>query len=122
MSGYRTYRVLPVFSDAFYPRFDKATPDDVQQLMHTIATERYGEKYDPATGVVQLDAPSILREGYRGIPENRLSDPNIAFFAERNPGHLAGDTLVCFCDLAPDTFTKLGRRMWRKGQTLFPDE
>lgn len=122
VSGYRTYRVQPVFSDAFYPRFDKPTPDDVQELMHTIATERFGEEYDPESGVVRLDVPSILREGYRDIPENRLSDPNIAFFAKRNPGHLQGDTLVCFCDLSEDTFTKLGHRMWRKGQTLFPDE
>ena len=62
---------------------------------------------------------SILKERFRGIPDNRMSDPNVAFFAERNPGHLQGDELVCFCELAEEKLTKLGKRMWRKGQLLF---
>ncbi len=120
VSGYRTYRVLPVFSDMFYPRFDKPTPDDIRALMTHIAVERFGDQYDPGSGIVRLDAPSILRNGYRGIPENRLADPNIAFFAERNPGHPVGDAMVCICELSERTFTKLGKRMWRKGRDLFP--
>lgn len=119
VSGFRTYRVLPVFSEVFYPRFDKPTPHDVQELMHAIAIERFGDQYDPASGILHLDVPSILRDEYRGIPENRLVDPNIAFFAEQNPGHQEGDTLVCFCELGEDTYTKLGRRTMRKGQKLF---
>lgn len=121
VSGYRTYRLLPVFSEIFYPRFDEETPDDVQSFMHSMAIERFNGNYDPDSGIVRLDVPSVLREGYRGIPENRLGDPNIAFFAERNPGHLQGDELVCFCELAEETLTRLGKRMWRKGQELFPD-
>jgi len=121
VSGYRTYRFLPVFSKIFYPRFDEETPENVQALMHSMATERFNGNYDRESGIVRLDVPSVLREGYRGIPENRLVDPNIAFFAERNPGHLQGDELVCFCELAEQTLTKLGIRMWRKGRKLFPD-
>jgi hypothetical protein len=120
VSGYRTYRLLPVFSDVFYPRYDRATPADVQALMDGMAAQRFGANYDPASGIVRLENPSILREGYRGIPENRLSDPDIAFFAERNPGHLQGDELVCFCELAEDKLTRIGKRLWRKGQKLFP--
>lgn len=122
VSGYRTYRLLPVFSEIFYPRFDEETPESVEALMHSMATERFNGNYDHATGIVRLDVPSILKEAYRGIPENRLGDPNIAFFAERNPGHLQGDELVCFCELAEETLTRLGKRMWRKGQNLFPDD
>jgi len=120
VSGYRTYRLLPVFSEIFYPRFDKETPEDVQSLIHSMATARFNSNYDRDSGIVRLDVPSVLREGYRGIPENRLVDPNIAFFAERNPGHLQGDELVCFCELAEKTLTRLGKRLWRKGQKLFP--
>ena len=122
VSGYRTYRVLPVFSEMFYPRFDRPTPGNVQALIDAMADERFNGQYDPASGIVRLAAPSILRNGYRGIPENRLSDPNIAFFAERNPGHPDGDALVCICELSDKTFTKLGKRMWRKGQDLFPPD
>ncbi len=122
VSGYRTYRLLPVFSDNFYPRFDRETPEDVQALMHSMAIERFNGNFDRDSGIVRLDVPSVLKEGYRGIPENRLGDPNIAFFAKRNPGHLQGDELVCFCELAEEALTRLGKRLWRKGLKLFPDD
>ena len=121
VSGYRTYRFLPVYSEVFFPRFDMPTPDDIQAVMHAVATERFADQYNPATGIVRLAVPAILREGYSGIPENRMNDPHIAFFARHNPGHLRGDELVCFSALSDETMTRLGKRMWRKGQLLFPD-
>ena len=121
VSGYRTYRFLPVYSKTFYPRYDCATPPDVQAIMDTVATARFGKNYDAGTGIVRLDHPAVLKGGFCGIPENRMQDPHIAFFAERNPGHGAGDELVCFAILAEDELTRLGRRMWQKGRKLFPD-
>jgi hypothetical protein len=121
VSGYRTYRFLPVYSQSFYPRFDQQTPADVQRVMDTLALQRYGEHYDAAAGVVRLEVPAILREPFRGIPVHRLKDPHIAFFAERNPGHLSGDELVCFAEISEDKLTRLGRRMWLRGRKLFSD-
>ena len=121
VSGYRTYRFLPVYSATFYPRHDRQTPRDIQSLMDTVATARFGDNYNPETGIVRLDAPATLKGDYRGIPENRLSDPHIAYFANRNPGHERGDELVCFAILAENELTRLGRRMWTKGRKLFPD-
>ena len=122
VSGYHTYRFLPVYSDLFYPRFDRPTPDDIQALMHQMAEERFDELYDADSGIVRLDTPSILKDEYRGIPEHRMKDPHIAFFAKRNPGHLQGDELVCFSALSEDKLTRLGKRMLRKGRRLFPDD
>lgn len=121
VSGYRTYRFLPLYGQHFYPRYDEPTPDDVQSVMHAVARERFGENYDRDTGVVHLAVPSVLKDGFRGIPKNRLADPHVAFFAERNPGHKQGDELVCFSIIAEDNLTRLGRRMWTKGRRLFPD-
>lgn len=122
VSGYRTYRLLPVFSQFFYPRFDEPTPDNVRSLMDAMAGERFGKNYDPTTGIVHLDAPAILKDGYKDIPLNRLTDPNIAYFVERNPGHLRGDELLCFAELSESKLTRLGKRMWQKGQKLFPSD
>lgn len=122
VSGYRTYRFLPVYSDLFYPRFDRPTPDDIQALMHRMAEARFNGHYDPGSGIVRLDTPAVLRDEYRGIPEHRMKDPHVAFFAERNPGHPYGDELVCFSALSEDKLTRLGRRMFRKGRRLFPDD
>ena len=122
VSGYRTYRLLPVFSEFFYPRFDEPTPQSIQTMMNAMASERFGKNYDAESGIVRLDAPSVLKDGYVDIPENRLADPNIAFFAEHNPGHLHGDELLCFAELSESKLTRLGKRMWQKGQKLFPDD
>ena len=89
--------------------------------MDAAATARFGSNYNPETGVVRLDHPAMLRGHFRGIPENRLQDAHIAYFAERNPGHEDGDELVCFAILAEDELTRLGRRMWQRGRKLFPD-
>ena len=121
VSGYRTYRFLPVYSQTFYPRYDQETPPDVQAIMDTVARQRFGENYDAASGIVRLDHPAVLKDRFRGIPEHRLSDPHIAFFSARNPGHDAGDELVCYAVIAEDELTRLGRRMWAKGRRLFPD-
>lgn len=122
VSGYRTYRFLPVYSKSFHPRFDKPTPADVQQVMNTLAQQRFGELYDATSGVVRLKVAAILRDEFRGIPDHRLKDPHIAFFAERNPGHQAGDELVCLAEIGEDKLTRIGRRMWIKGCKLLPDD
>lgn len=120
VSGFRTYRFLPVYSQFFFPRYDQSTTEDIQRMMDVIASERFGDMYDAQTGIVRLGVPAILKEEYRGIPENRLKDPHIAFFAVKNPGHEEGDELVCFAELSEDKFTRLGRRMLAKGRKLFP--
>jgi hypothetical protein len=76
-----------------------------------LATERFGRSYDPTTGVVHFDRPQLLRPHLAGVPAQRLSDPHVAFFAARNPGHERGDELACLCDLDASNLTRAGRRM-----------
>jgi len=121
VSGYRTYRFLPVYSACFYPRYDEETPDDIQLIMDTVAGARFGNNYSRESGLVHLNSPATLKAGYCGIPENRLTDPHIAYFAARNPNHEQGDELVCFAVLTEDKLTRLGRRMWARGRRLFPE-
>jgi len=121
VSGYRTYRFLPVYSQVYFPRYDQPTPDNIQAVMDKVARDRFGERYNAQTGIVCLDVPPVLKEEFRGIPDNRLTDPHVAFFEECNPGHERGDELVCFSMLSEETMTRLGRRTWIKGQKLFPD-
>jgi hypothetical protein len=113
-SGYRTYRFLPLFWRNFIPCCDAPTPMREGLLLHHLAAERFGPVYNPATGVVRFERPQALRDeaGLRGIPPERLhSDPHVAYFAARNPGHERGDELVCLCELGDDNLTPAGRRM-----------
>lgn len=110
-SGYRTYRFLPVFWREYYPRHDAPWPEDVARLRDALASERFGERYHPATGVVQLEHAQPLRQAIRGIPPGKLRDPHVRFFAQANPGHVAGDELVCLAELTRSNLTPAGRRI-----------
>jgi hypothetical protein len=110
-SGFRTYRFLPVFWREFYPRHDASTPPDWRRLTEALATDRFGNRYDPRAGVVRLAGPQRLRGALAGVPAGRADDPHVAFFSAANPGHAAGDELVCLTELAPANLTAAGRRM-----------
>ncbi len=111
-SGYKTYRFLPVFFVEFYPRFDRPTPPEVQEIMHHLASERFGSGYDPESGIVRFsEGATPLREGVAQITGRRLKDPHVAFFVAKNPGHARGDELVCLTVIHPSNFRAAGRRM-----------
>lgn len=110
-SGFRTYRFLPLFWRDFYPNPQAPTPAEWQRRLDHIAAERFGPRYDSASGIVRLYTPQRLRGDLAQIPEGRIADPHIAFFAQRNPGHARGDELVCLTELTPQNLTRAGRRM-----------
>ena len=109
-SGYKTYRFLPTFFRRFVPAPDRADPRE-SALLAAFASERFGERFHPETGVVRLANPTPLREGVAEITAHRLKDPHVAFFARHNPGHVRGDELACLTRIHPDNLTPAGRRM-----------
>lgn len=112
-SGFRTYRFLPVFWREFWPRYDATPDDDVQEMISALAHERFNGCYDERGGVVRFPRPQRLRPHLASIPEGRENDPHVRFFLERNPGHSAGDELVCLTGLGDDNLTAAGVRMVR---------
>lgn len=105
-SGYKTYRFLPTFFKEFYPRHDRPTPPEVQEIIDHLARERFGAGYYPELGIVRLaEGATPLREGVADITERHLKDPHIAFFVARNPGHAEGDELICLTRIGLGNFT-----------------
>jgi hypothetical protein len=111
-SGFRTYRLLPVFWRQFYPRYDAPTPARVQALLDDLAAERLGPCFDREQGLVRFTRPHVLREGLHDVGSGRLNDPHVAFFLRRNPGWCRGDELVCVTEISFENLTGAGRRMW----------
>lgn len=104
-SGYRTYRFLPLFFRAFYPRDPAMKP-----LLDTVASAKFGDAYDSRTGIVRLATPAPLRDGISD-PELRMNNPHVRFFVEANPGHADGDELACLVRIGVDNLTPAGLRM-----------
>lgn len=109
--GYKTYRFLPVFFRAFTPCHDRAASAFETELLRSVATARFGSRFDPAAGVLRAAAgDQRLREGVAALDEKRLRDPHVAFFQQRNPGHREGDELVCLARFHPENLSGFIRR------------
>lgn len=120
VSGFRTYRLLPVFWREFFPRFSDPTPAHVRATIDALGASVFGDRYDAADGIVRFAEPQPLRPELSRIPANRLEDPHVRFFAERNPGHVNGDELVCWTRLSHDNLTDAGLRMWHSSDRAAP--
>jgi hypothetical protein len=112
VSGFRTYRLLPVFWQEFYPCYERSTPASVQEQMHSVASALFGAQYSPADGLVRFREPQVLKPEHNGIPAVRRDDPHVNFFVSRNASHSQGDELVCWARLSQENLTAAGARMW----------
>jgi hypothetical protein len=112
-SGFRTYRLLPVFWKDFWPRWDAPTPPEAQARLDFLAREKLGGLYRKDEGIVRFPQPQRLRGELAIVPAGRLADPHVAFFLEKNPGWVEGDELVCLTEIVEENLTAAGRRMWR---------
>lgn len=112
--GFRTYRVLPVYFREFFPRYDAPTPARLQAVLDAVSQNQFPDRFDPMLGIVWAKADSDrLRSGIGEITSERLLDPHVQFFAERNPGHACGDELCCIARLAFDNFSAVAERLIR---------
>jgi hypothetical protein len=110
--GYKTYRFLPVFFREFYPRYDTPTPVWIRDVIDVLGRARYPEWYDPAAGIIRAGpGKDRLREGIADITPERLRDPHVRFFVERNPGHSQGEELCCLAPLSRKNFTTAAHRV-----------
>jgi hypothetical protein len=111
--GYRTYRYLPVYFRRYFPS-PEPTPLFEQEVLDRLARRRFGQAYQPTTGVIRCRHDYRLREGIGDIGERERRDPRIAFFEERNPGWQQGDELACLTDLGYGNLKRIGWRMLGK--------
>jgi hypothetical protein len=110
--GYKTYRFLPVFFREFYPRYDAPTPAWAREVIDVLGRARYPDAYDPAAGIVRAaSGKDRLRNGVADVTLERLRDPHVRFFAERNPGHAQGEELCCLAPLYRNNFNSAALRV-----------
>lgn len=110
--GYKTYRFLPVFFHEFYPRPEESTPTAVREVLDALGRQKFPAAYDPVRGVIRVGHDKDrLREGVAEVTPQRLKDPYVQFFLERNPRHADGEELCCLAPLSRANFTAAAYRV-----------
>jgi hypothetical protein len=113
--GHRTYLYLPLFFQEFYPRCDRPTPEFEAGLMRALGTEKYPDAFDPRTGLIQhRGMHDRLRPELDAAPQ-RVRNPHVAFFLERNPRYREGVELMCVAEISPENMRSLARRELEEG-------
>lgn len=105
--GWRTYRYLPAAFREFHPRRDTPLPPGIAAIIDGFG-QAYPARYD--NGILYPDKDHVKPE-YGEASEQALHNPDVAFFLARNPGHAAGDELVCITAIRDDNLTAVGRRL-----------
>jgi len=114
--GYRTYRYLHAFARRYYPHPVLPTPAAMQQRMDMLAYARFGEAYLRSAGIVRfVPARGFLRPSWSGVREGLRDRAEVRYFLQRNPGHAAGDELVCLTELTQGNLRSVAAREFADG-------
>jgi hypothetical protein len=95
--GYKTYLLMANNFPNHFPRHNLATPTYYLELMRSFYGNRFGEAYEPLTGLIrpQSKNSSHLKNTVAEITEEGLLNPKIAYFAQCNPNWKSGVELAC---------------------------
>jgi hypothetical protein len=99
-AGYKTYLLAVNYFPHTLPRHDWQAPAERQSFLAELAGRWFGAQYDAARGTLRFEETHYhVRQGLVPIDREAARHPDIAFFAERNPGHVQGDELVCLAEI-----------------------
>jgi hypothetical protein len=112
--SYKSYLLLPRNFSRYWPRYDEPTPEPSAALIDALATQMYGPAWRPARGVAVRSGQRRLRETAAPLTLGADIDPNVAFFAQANPGHAEGDMLLCLCPLTLGNWLSVARKAFRR--------
>jgi hypothetical protein len=116
--GFRTYLIMVNRCPRSIPRYDQPDDPGLRRLLDALARGRFGDKYDPGSGVARDLGADRVRQGVAPIDGALLANPHVRFFLQRNPGHVRGDELCCLAETrlrdAVATLTQVLRRRVRR--------
>ncbi len=115
VKGHRTYKYLPVFGKSFYPHWS-IDRSDLKPLADALAQRKFGQDYNPETGVVEFaQSRGHLKPDIVLPTEEEKSKDAARFFLERNPNYIHGHELVCLCEITEQNMKPLTRRIFIRG-------
>ena len=98
--GYKTYLLLVNNFPCSFPRREVTPSPGYQAFLHRIAKARWPHEYDESRGVVDFrGCRDRVKPACAPIDAQARMNPDVAFFAQRNPEHGEGTELVCLAEM-----------------------
>ena len=90
---FKAYWIPAKVTSDFYPNHAVSTPPFVKNIMSNIGRFYYGDSYCEKTHVV-TKPKLFVKLAYRAIPQEFMSNADVAFYAASNPGYQEGHGLL----------------------------
>lgn len=104
--GIKTYLLLPLYFKSYYPQAGKDTSNYLSLINH-LGKLRFGDFFHAEKGIVRIEPPADhLKEHLTVIPKEKLKNPHVKLFLDRNPGFVNGDELVCLTNITENNLTR----------------
>ena len=107
--GYRTYLMLPLFFQSYYPGIADRVDWNLKLQLEKLAKKRYPKEWNPKRGVLEIHHDR-LNENLSEIPEKRRKNKHVAFFLEQNPLYTIGEELDCLTEISVNNIRSGARR------------
>lgn len=112
--SFKSYLMLPRNFREFWPRRGASMPPEVAGLLDQLGRARYGALWDPERQLCRRTGTKKLKPWVAKITEAELADPDIRFYAEKNPGYLEGDMLAVLVPLKAANWLAVLRNALRR--------
>ena len=114
VKGHRTFKYLSVFGKSFFPHWTEHRAD-LKSLADQLATAKFGDCYDPGSGLVRFpESRGHLRQEIAAPTPEEMARASTRFFLARNPDYRCGHELVCICELESFNMKPLAARIFNK--------
>lgn len=110
-STYTSYLLLPRNGVEYYPHRSRPTSAIAEQLIAETMKVAQLDNWDPEQGVLVANGELRYLEGVVEDEPSVTDDPDVRFYAERNPNQARGDALVCIYPLSARNLASIARRM-----------
>jgi hypothetical protein len=97
--SYKSFRMLSRNFREYWPHMNQATPAAEAELIDHLGAKYYKELWVKEEQLARGSPVYNLKSWVAEIDEERLKDPQVRFFVQKNPGYKNGDSLFCLVPL-----------------------
>ncbi|MBC7661413.1 MAG: hypothetical protein H7249_17090 [Chitinophagaceae bacterium] len=123
--GYKTYLLMANNFKEHFPRYEKATPPEMQAMIREASDRLFPDCYqDNGTLIFPAEKAARLKVGVAEIDSRLLKHPRIEFFSINNPGWRDGEELACLAEMSLNMpfhyYNKSMSKLWTTSPMLKP--